>query len=521
MKQRLLQLVSSLLVLSILACTNLNAQSSSFNDIKKVKLRNMGPIIKDNVVQGYYMFYLYDKVSKGNRMYKLQLLDANLDKIATKTITAGKYLILQSASYNNEEIMLKFLDVKTKIVSFRRYDATGDYKGQKTYTLENRYELALFDQGDGDLENITLFPADGNGFVDYHTTKGKKFGYEINFYPSNSEIKSWKKAMDPNSKYTEAAMFLAANDEMVVSTIAKRKNALSKDPEYFIQGLDINTGKELFEKTLEDNKYALQVISGFKNETTGNVEVTGFYYGKDDKTFKAASKGVFFFVLDNKGDPISRKYISWKADVSKVLPSNDRGKLNDIGYMFFHRVIRTKDGKIFAIAEQYNKVADGMGIAAMALSSGDTGSATKLAVENFYIFEFDKDFNLVDVEVVEKFKSSFSFPNAAYSFLSPQIMAQVANTYGGFDYLFTQNYADRPMFMVGYLDYERRKKEKNMIVFGAATHDGEEYTTDKINLDTKKGEYIRVMQGKPGHILISEYIAKEKRMEFRLEKINF
>jgi len=152
------------------------------------------------------------------------------------------------------------------------------------------------------------------------------------------------------------------------------------------------------------------------------------------------------------------------------------------------------------------------------MALGGEGNAVKLRIEDFYIFEFDAEFNLVDIEIIDKFKSSFSFPGA---FFSPQLIAMAAKSYGAFDYSFTQRFNDRPMFTLGYTDYERRKKEKNTIVFGAATHDGESYTMDKINLQTKSGEYIRLMQAKLGHILIAEYLPKEKRMEWRLEKINY
>lgn len=522
MKQQWLNLIGCFLIICIAISSNLNAQSKSINDIRKVKLRNMGPIIKDEVVEGYYMFYLYDKASRGERIYKLNILDANLEKIATKTIKGSNYLILQDASYNNEDIMMKFVDLKSKIVSFKRYSGQGDYKGQKTYTIANKKELYFVNQGEDNVSGLSVYPVDRKGFVDFQLTIDKRQGYAVRFYPSGEDGKGWTYKSSATSKEHEVAAFVASNEKMVVSTIWKRKSALSKDVEHYILGLDVDSGKKLFEKPIEDSKYAVQLISGFKNESTGNIELTGYYYDKDDKTFKSASRGMFFFVLDENGEPTSRKYVSWKDDVSKLLPSNDRGKLKEVGYMFFHKFLRTSEGKIFAIGEQYSKVADGVGIAMMALSGGDSGaSVAKLKIENFYLFEFDPEFNLVDVEIIEKEKSSTSFPNAGYSFLSPQIMAQLAKQWGGFDYLFTQNFKDRSMFTLGYLDYQRNKKGPNSVVFGAATHDGTEYTMDKINIDTKKGKEFRVMEAKLGHILIMEYLPKEKTLELNLEKINY
>lgn len=499
------------------------AQKKSFTDIMTVQLKNMGPIINNEVVEGYYMFYKVDKADRKNNNYKLEILDANLEKIATKSITESKYMFLQEGTYNGKDIMLKFYDSKEREVSFRRYNADGTYKGKKTFTLTNRVEAAYYyaGQDNGLAASTQLFSIENKGFANFQLTKVKKFGYAIQYYPSEEGAKKWVYKSDPGSKEIESATYLASNDELLLASVFKKKGIMSKDVMPYVLGVDLNTGKKVFEKTIEDSKYAVQLVSGYKNEDTGNIELTGFYYGKEDKTFKAASKGLFFFVMDNKGEITTRKYISWAKDVNKVIASNEKGKLDDIGYMFFHKVMRNSDGKIFAIAEQYRKVADGAGIASAILNQGSGGIATaKLRIEDMFVFEFDKDFNLEKVEVFDKQKSSQSFPSG-YGFVTPQLMAQLAKAFGGFDYIFTQSNKDRSVFSVGYLDYERRKNEKNAVVFGAITHDGEAFSTDKMDLVTKRGDRIRVFAGKPGYVMIAEYLRKEKKLDMRVEKINY
>ncbi len=73
---------------------------------------------------------------------------------------------------------------------------------------------------------------------------------------------------------------------------------------------------------------------------------------------------------------------------------------------------------------------------------------------------------------------------------------------------------------MGYVDYEKRKGEKNGLVFGAITYADKEYATDKISLETEASS-LRVMPAKSGFILITEYFRKSQKLDMRLEKINY
>ena len=37
----------------------------------------------------------------------------------------------------------------------------------------------------------------------------------------------------------------------------------------------------------------------------------------------------------------------------------------------------------------------------------------------------------------------------------------------------------------------------------------------------KKADWQHVYPGKPGYVMITEYFRKEKKLEFRMEKLNF
>ena len=172
---------------------------------------------------------------------------------------------------------------------------------------------------------------------------------------------------------------------------------MSGDFEDFILGIDINTGKKLFENTVEDRKYSVSTLNATP-DANGGFMLFGLFFEKDAKTAKASSLGLFGFSVDATGKIVTRKYESWKKDVSKFLKINDRGKIEDVGYIYFHKFIKTSDDKIFAIGEQY-KTNVGASIATSLLMGGR--SNTNVKVEDMYIFEFDKNFDLKDVQVFD------------------------------------------------------------------------------------------------------------------------
>jgi len=508
-KQLLIKWIGSILF-SLIICSTANAQSKSYTDVKRFQHKNLGTIMEGDQVKGYFLFYLSNKQKGATQNYKLEILDTKLNTIASKTITGNKHLTLKSAAQNNEDIMIKLYDGKEKIISMYQYTVKGELKNQEKFKPRSL-----------PVKESTVYPIEKNGFVDYYSLYYKKRqGYGIRFYPSTEDGLPWTYKSSSTADTFEEATLLTVNDRILLSTITKRKNLTSKDGEQFILGLDIISGEKLFEKPLEDSKYALQVINGFKNEENGNLEITGHYYDKSAKTDKAASKGIFFFTLEESSNTFSRKYVSWSEDVNKFISSNAKGKLNKTGYVYFHKIIRNNNGKIYAIGEQYQKVADGNSVLGTVLSGQPSSNAmSMLVIDDFYVFEFDQDFNLLDVEVIEKIHTQVPF-EAGASFMTPQAMAQDLKNQSGFDYLFTQNEKDQSSFTIGYLINSRKGAYKTKI-YGAGTFDENEFTIKEIDLKTSKSATsIQVSQAKQAFILISQYLPNYKRLDFRFAKVS-
>ena len=346
-----------------------------------------------------------------------------------------------------------------------------------------------------------------------------KTRYVINFLASDSTSTSWQATTPATSDYYEFADFLGVSGSTLLSLVTKRDGLMDKDLEEFILGTDLKTGKKMFEYQLEDPEHVVSTLNVVADETGGSFTIIGLYFDQDAKSFKDKSLGLFAFTLDATGQVSSRKYVSWASDVAKFLPVDEKGKIKDVGFLFFHRFLQSADGRYFGIGEEYHRAASASGIALTILSRGSGGaSLVKAVTGDLYVFEFDRGFNLKGISAYDQAKSSISLPAGAGT-LSVRTTGLFLKNYGGFDYLFSQMSRDKTEFNSGYLDYEKGKGNQGW-KFGSVNYSDGNLSNDKLALNSE-ATWFRVFPGKPGYVMVTEYFKKEQRMEFRMEKLNY
>jgi hypothetical protein len=251
-------------------------------------------------------------------------------------------------------------------------------------------------------------------------------------------------------------------------------------------------------------------------ENNSEFLLIGPYYGGNDKISKDKTEGLGVWHMNNQGKLIKSKYISWVNDLSKFAKVDQKGKLADFGYIYFHKVLQTENGKIFAIGEGYNKVADGVGIALSILARTSAG-VTKMKITDLVMIQLSENFELENARIIDKQNNSVSL-GPHYDFASPHVLANALKSYGYFDYTFTQRTAAKSSFITGYTDYEKSKDYKGMNFHAVSYYEGK-FSEDKIPLKTEASS-SKVFPAKTGFVMLWEYFKKKKIMEVRLEKIN-
>jgi len=513
-----------LLLVLIAGCLQLQAQNKiSFENVRQTYIRNSGQIMDGEELKGYFTFYVTDKKDRHTNSYAIQILDNNINKVKEIEFEDDKDIRVLESSYNGNSIMFLFYNSKEKTLEYRTYGFDGKIKSTYTKELSNRTKWLIESTYGGKSEegqNEAIFSVGNLGFTTVIPVKeGKYYSYEVNFFFTDRN-KQWTfEAAEEQEDKIASAIYLGATDSLVIYEVSKQKKMMSNQAHIWLLGLNIYTGKKQFEISTEAEDYKFFPMNIVPLKGKSEFMLLGTYFEPDSKIAKDASLGLASWKFNTAGKVLSKKYNSWDGPIGKFLPTDSKGRVNDVGYIYFHRVLQMEDGKIFAVGEGYKKVVSGFGVAAAILSGGrDMNDLMKLKITDMVMLQFDEQFDIKDAKVYEK--NSNSLDVFAYStYMSPHTMALMAKAFGGFDYDFTQTDKEHTRFSVGYSDYVRGDDYKGL-TFNTISYIDSKITTDKINLPNNKAKWMRLFPAKPGFIMIMEYFKKEKRLDVRLEKLN-
>jgi hypothetical protein len=252
---------------------------------------------------------------------------------------------------------------------------------------------------------------------------------------------------------------------------------------------------------------------------TGKIMVMGTYFNKDENIGKDYSLGLAMYEINTSGKILTKAYNTWAGDFARYLPTNSKGKIDDVGYLYIHKVIRTPDNKLFVVGEGYKRVASAGGIAMAVLTGGrSTGTlgVTKIIVTDMVMMEFNDKYKITHATIYDKTDNT-AMASAASDYNSQHAIAEYLKSRGDFDYEFTTGDADNSNFSVCYSDWVRTSEYKGQ-TFNSIRYNGSKFTTDKIPLKTK-ASMMQIFPAKSGSIMIMEYFKKDKRLDFHLEKL--
>jgi hypothetical protein len=497
----------------------------TIESVKSIYMRNSGTIMEGTEIKGYFTFYVSDKVDRKTNEYTVTITDNNLNIIKEIVFEDDKNINILESSYNGGSIMFLLYNRKEKSLEYKAYGFDG--KQKMTYTKElTRRSRDLIDMTYGskseDGQNEALFSVGNQGYTTvFPVREGKYYSYEVNYF-ATEQRKQWtfEAAEEQEDKWSNA-IYLGSNETTLYFEVVKQKKLMGGKPHSWLLGLDIVTGKKTFEISTEADDYKFYPMNISPITGSKDMLLLGTYYEPDGKVMKDASLGLAAWTVDAVGKITSKKYNSWENEIGKYLPTDKKGRVSDIGYIYFHKILQTADGNFYAIGEGYKKVVSGAGVALNVLATlggGGSGMSNfKVKVTDLVTMKFNNKFEIKDAKIYDKNNNSIEMPAGA-GYLSPHTMAIMVKAWNGFDYEFTQTNKELTRFTIGYSDFERSKDYKGMM-FNTITNEDGKVTIDKIELRTK-ARWQRIFPAKPGFIAIQEYFKKEKKMEFRLEKIN-
>ncbi|SHN28774.1 DUF6770 family protein [Mucilaginibacter sp. OK098] len=490
--------------------------TKAFNEVKNVTVRNIGAITKNNVVKGYFSFYEFDKADKKNVIYKLNLLDENLNDLGTKEITGPKDWELVGSGYDGNNFCFKFYDDKNRTFELKVYDQEAKEVASNilkiNYKPNSNSKYHIYRQ----MVNPDINIVNNNGFVDY-TFNDPNDAFIVSYANGNSQ-KTWQQTYQPEGKSKfMIPTFLNGNDEMILTAVARvEKGMYNAKTQHTILANNTKTGDQLFDVSTEfDDNHVVPINAIFED---GKVIVIGLNY-KTTKTFTKAPDGMAFLEFDKTGKLLKSNFKTFEETLGKYLPIEDH-KLKDGYYLYIHDVVRTNRNSNLVIAEKFKKAVDAGGIAMSLLGSSESGPV-KLQLENMLVLEYDLDGNILQAKEIPKAKGTTPLFPSYLGLLSPYLLGTVANALGWMDYMYTLKSEDNANITFSFVDYDRldadAKKTKN---FGQIKYNNGKLTIDKIPVKNEKATFSRLLRAKTNHVLQVNYFKKDKKLTMDMIKLN-
>ena len=507
-------------ILVLLASFSMLAQTVSIENVKKPFRTTTGAIEEKTDVKGYYFFWASDEVDKKTFEWTLRICDITLKTLKEVKIQGSKQTTVLESSFNGTDLILLLYDGKERTFDYQVYGADGNKKHSYPRQLskkEERYlEMSYLAVDDEEETYKGLYPIDGKGFIsNMPSREDKDYTFQIDYFSSEKK-KQWTYIPTSGAKKF-VGDYLGTFNGVVFLEVLKFGGMMDQKPDSYITGLDLETGKQLFEKPT-DSKYRFYPAS-LSTLNDGKAYIYGEYFDLNGNISKDKSLGFAFWGIDEKGKVLSEKYNSWDLELGKFLDVNSKGKIDDFGFMYLHNIMQTADGNIFAIGEGYKKAASALGILSKVASGGRSGVSTiKIKVTDMIMIKFDQNFNVKEAKIYDKNSNNVELSSGMEFMSTPLLGKLIKYTYGQFDYAYTQMSADNSAFTVFYGDYVRGKDYKGS-TFNAINYADGKITTDKINTKSD-ATWASVLPSRQGSVLLIEIYRKSKKIEGHIEKMN-
>ena len=499
---------------------SLLAQSKlSIDKVYSAYLRNSGSITEKGQIKGYFFLYMSDKIDRHTNEYTLQILDENLNKVKDIKFEDSKKLSLLESAYNGSTLSFLFKNEDNKTLDMKIYDFDGKLKyaysrefDKRTDELMKQYETLHTDEG----MNKNVFDLGDQGYVSVLPMRdGKQRTYEVDYYSSETK-KQWTYVPQDDEEKYAFAEYLGCTDSLIILEVMKKNHVMSGKITSHLVGINFVTKKKQFDIDGANDQYTMVPSSVVPMEGTGNLMIMGSFFDKGDDVVKDFSKGLAVYEMTTSGKVLTKAYNTWAGDFARYLPTNSNGKIDDVGYLYIHKVIRTPDHRLFVVGEGYKRQVNAVGIGLTVLT-GNTGfGVTKIVVTDLVVMEFNDKYKVTKATIFDKTKNT-ALANSASDYNSQHLIASYLKMIGAFDYDFTTADADNGNFAICYSNRER-SSEYHGQTFNAIRYNGKKFATDKIELRSK-ASFLKVFPAKSGSIMILEYFKKDKRLDFRLEKL--
>lgn len=511
-----------LAVIAILLTTSVNAQQATVSNVLNLRaLKSRGTVVENDKLVGYFLFYFKEKKDKKTSDYEIELYDNNYNLVKSFTLTRPKNSVLMQTVYNGDVFLCFFYDYKVGL-EFVTYSRDGEELGSDEVSKSGLSNLKF------QMEAQTRFyPLGKTGFS--RTAGNKIISYD------NDMNETWVYESKLSTKKENKTIALTSiTDDFIVATIYKKKSLMTKKMDLEFILLDAKTGELITELEMGNSEIGKEsVLNSYYDESQDKIVITGEYFAPGDDILKDKSVGFFAKEYSKDGSLLIAMQYAWKDEIKKFtdeqLDEEDKKEASKNFSLYFHDAIRAKNGHLFLIAEQFKKQISGGAVAGKIIAGALGGSSNAAGIEvrvgNMVVIELDEEYNLIDYKIVKKKKSSVLLQEGM-GFYGTSFLGYYVKSMGGFDYSFSSRDSDNDEFTIVYTDGNRKesKEDKNTDkadkMLGLIQINAGVCETSRVPLNTDAKTWW-IQEAKTGHVSITEYYKKEKKLEMRLEQLSY
>ncbi|WP_452223949.1 DUF6770 family protein [Lacinutrix chionoecetis] len=497
----------------LLSCMSV-AQTSKAEFGSKV-FSSTGVFTNDyNEAVGYYNISRSENKNEDKTYdYIVIIRDNNFNPIAEKTISFSRNSLFIGSAYNGDYLALCIYDMKAGAYKIKIFDRQSNASIDKTVAYETKKEINKTQKNIylGEFAQSVDFVALKNqGFLltypgDYGVVSGGGFNTKAAIIKTDQATSKNTLTLPVERKHLKRGTILRLE---ILASNNKHVAFKKLDGSYSLNIFDANSGNLNF--STKDKELDSVYINKAFFKDSGNLVVIGNYFKDKKDRHNNKSLGFFYQEITPNGKIIKFHKNNWDDVLSKFSNVKKNNKLKDVGYLYLHNVLEHNNGYL-AIFETYKLTRS-----AKKILLSNSYDNKQLTTNDAFIFNFDKDFNVINVKRVEKQISRWQGASSSYT---ARYNAERAARYGGFDFLYHQKDVNRNRYYFYFYDYERKKKEKNGFAIKTAIFEDGEFFEDKLNIASISSEH-KVLPAEIGEILVLEFFKKEEKFNIRKERFS-
>lgn len=484
---------SALLFISVLCLTKGTAQTLMQIGATSDDFANWTEVTGGGQVTGYVGLMQGDLLRGVVYNFTLTWYDPSLNVVRTTNFSRPESFKAVATVSNGSHIVIQGSNKASKQVEMIVYDSMFNQRG----VISRRFNEPL--------DRNCVVPIPGRGFLFYDLKAKGETGHAIELVDNNLQT-LWTTAGAKGLE--ESVTYLRHNKSLLFSLVKGKASRKQTTDDLLVTNISDGTQKLRIPMTAS----GIDPRTVDFNEATQEIFVFGEYFRPEKRD---EFLGLVVCIYDSTGARTRSKTIPW-ADVDKSLPSKPLyAQTND--YPLFHHAVRTSDGRIFVVGEQYTKGTSSDGVAATA-AGVVLGAATgvymggtlvQLNLFNTLIIELSPTYELVAIHSFPKTPRPVALPSGSFN-EQPLELAHLMRDY--FDWVFTEVDPEGESFTVVHRDRDAARGRTARVDHAAfIRYENGGFTTGRKPV-FGSSDFLSLHRSTSGKVVVSQYFYAERKL---------